>query len=240
MFDYMALSPINFMIGLVPIGILAYGIYDLLLKKNGNARKYVFSMYVFAWLFAASYPMCDEQHFFAGLIPVLPLGFVFMIDKERHKEILFYGGLLVGTFMTMLNIIIAPDLEDYPLSEINRYEGIPMSKDISRNIETVCTYIEDAETKGNKVYIAYEYAAMYHIPLDKYVKNWDLLLVGNLGTVSVEEMLDVEAESIFLVPKKGVQLNKMAHVELMEYIRKNYICIDEVEQFEVYRKMEVE
>jgi len=238
LFDYMAISPINFVIGLVPIGVLSYGLYDIVVRKNGNTHKYVYCMYVFTWLFAASYPMCDEQHFFAGLVPVLPLGFLFMQEKERHKEILFYVGLIFGTFMLMLNILVAPDLKNYPLSEINRYEGIPMAEETAKNIDTVCAYIGEKKQEGYDVYIAYEYAAMYHIPLDTYVKNWDLLLVGNLGMVSIEKMLDVEANSIFLVPKKEVQLNKMAHVELMEYIREHYLCIDEVEQFEVYRKVE--
>lgn len=236
LFDYMALSSINFVIGLLPIGIAIYGLIDMFIFKKGNAMKYVFSLYVWIWLFAASYPMCDEQHFFAGLVPVIPLGFLYIEEKEKHKDFLFYSSLVIGVFMLSLNIIIAPDLKDYPLSRLSHYEGIPMDINTQNEIEAVCDYIQDMEENGQSVYIAYEYAAMYRIPLDTYIKNWDLLLVGNLGTTSVEELLAVEENSIFLVPKEGCALNKMAHVELMEYIRENYEYIDEVQKFDVYKK----
>lgn len=64
--DYMFLSPLNFMIALFPIMVSVYAVYDLVIKKNGNIKKYVFSIYVIAWLCIVSYPMFDEQHFFCG------------------------------------------------------------------------------------------------------------------------------------------------------------------------------
>lgn len=236
--EYMLISPINFIIGVLPIGVVLYGLYDMVIQKNGTGLKYVFTIYVISWLFIASYPMCDEQHFFIGLIPVASLGFLYIGDKEKHKEIFFYTNLFLGVLLLALAIVKAPDLRDYPCSEIKHYEGIPMDASTKENIEDVCEYIEQAELEGMEVYIAYEYAAMYMIPLDQYTKNWDLLLVGNLGTTSIEKMLDVENNSIFLVPKQNYKLNKMAHIELMDYIRENYVYIDEVQQFDVYKKGE--
>lgn len=234
--DYILLSPINFAIALFPIIVIAYGIFDLLIKRNGCLEKYVCSIYSIAWFSIVSYPMSDEQHLFAGIIPLTPLLFLYLGDRERHKEYFFYGELFLGSLLLMIYIVVTPTLRDYQLSKIRHYEGIPIDEKVEENINTVCNYIEIQERDNYKVYMAFEYAAIYMIPLDHYTKNWDLLLVGNLGTTSVDALLDKDDNSLFLIPKSNVALNKMAHIELINYIRQNYVYIDEVEQFDVYRK----
>lgn len=142
----------------------------------------------------------------------------------------------MNSLMLILSIIVLPSSEEYKLSKIPHYEGIPINESMEENIVMVSDYIEKTQQGGNNVYMAYEYAAIYMIPLDNYTKNWDLLLVGNLGTATIEELLDVEEDSVFLVPKDNVSLNKMAHVELINYIKENYEYIDEVQQFDVYTR----
>lgn len=236
--EFMMSSPINIAIGFLTIGIVLYGVWDIFFCKKGSRIKYVYTIYAFSWMFIASYPLCDVQHFFVAVVPVVLLGYLYMMDREKHKEIFFYVKLLYGTLLFMIAILIAPNLDDYPKSDINRYEGIPMDASTKENIEEVCKYIEKNRAFGYEVYIAYEYAAKYMIPLDSYTKYWDLLMGGNLGTCSIEELLDVDENSIFLVPKVEQPVNKMAVVELMEHIRENYVCIDEVQQFDVYKKDE--
>ena len=97
-------------------------------------------------------------------------------------------------------------------------------------------YIEEKKEQGYMVRVADDSAIAYKIPLDDYEKNWDMLLVGNVGTNTVEDLLKSSEECVYLVNKNTENLGGQNHFEIIEFIKSNYVKVDEVMVFDVYKK----
>lgn len=234
--EFMLSSVIQFIMGLFLIAVLFYLAYCFLLKRQRDKIQCVFGLYAISWLLTVSYPLCDLQHLLLGIVPLAPLFFLYIKQNKVLQDILLKVNVAVVTFVIVISAIVFSSWNNYVYSSLPNYEGILMSKSLEESIITVCSYIEDIEACGSNVYIANEYACIYRIPLDEYEKNWDLLLVGNIGSTTIEEMLDVPQNSIFLVLKDKYMLNRQAHFELIDYIKQNYDRIDEVLSYDVYQK----
>lgn len=72
------------------------------------------------------------------------------------------------------------------------------------------------------------------LPLDKYNKDFDLLLVGNLGTKTVGDLLSDSKDTVYLVKRDESSLGSQSHFELIHYIKNNYKKQGEVLWFDVY------
>ena len=71
--------------------------------------------------------------------------------------------------------------------------------------------------------------------MDQYHKNWDLLLVGNVGNTTFEELTDIEGDHVILIRKDPSSMGYQAHFEWIERIRSEFTKVDEVLFFDVYK-----
>lgn len=90
------------------------------------------------------------------------------------------------------------------------------------------------EDKRFKIYMMIV-AAVYMIPMDIYNKDIDMLLIGNTGTKSAEEILDNGDNTLYLLLKDREKLNWQSDYRVLDYIRKNYGYFGEVSIYEIYK-----
>lgn len=155
-------------------------------------------------------------------------------DITRNSAIACNVTAVFIIFFAVLNS--AADPNEYTLSNLKNYEGIPLTYSMQKRISTMDEYIEQRKGEGYKVYIADESAAAYTIPLDEYNKNWDMLLVGNVGLNSIEDLIASSEPCLYLVMYDESSLGMQAHYELINFIKENYNFIGEVLYFDVYEK----
>ncbi len=234
--QYMLLSPINFLIGVMVFVTVLFLLYQVCIKKNSDILVCSYVIYALVWFGMVSFPLFDEQHLFLGVQALLIALIAIVHKSEKWKDAMVYASTLVASFGLMIGIITMPDYSQIKYSELPNFEGILLYKTMESEIIEIDDYIRGQQDIGREVYMAYEYACLYHIPMDVYQKNWDLLLKGNLGTKTMEELLSLPENAVILVKTEGYAVNRQAYVELMEYVREHYTCIDEVNDFEVYRK----
>ena len=71
------------------------------------------------------------------------------------------------------------------------------------------------------------------IPFDEYHKDFDMLLTGNLGLKTTDMLVSKLNNSWVLINSEND--NIQFHYELIECIRKNYVCKGKVVNFELYK-----
>ena len=122
--------------------------------------------------------------------------------------------------------------------ELNHYKKIPVYPELEHQIIVVDEYISKMQEKGYEVLIADASAAVYMIPLDSYHKDFDMLLKGNTGSQSVEDLLDGKERALFLILEDERSWNWQTNRELNYYIMKHLEYIEEMSGFGVYRTKE--
>lgn len=134
----------------------------------------------------------------------------------------------------MTVITTLPSKDGYKKCELEHFKGILIEEAMEENIIEVMSYITGMEEKGQKVVVADEYGALYSIPLNQCHKDFDMLLVGNLGTSSVDSLLDKCEKDIVLVRRDENTLGYQANREFISEVKHNYEKIDEVSSFDAY------
>lgn len=180
-----------------------------------------------------AYPICDSIHMAVAFVPFVPCLFscTKKLSVTKRQGIICVGvSLLVALFSVVQTL---PNNSYYKKCELNNFEGLFINKELENNIECIDEYIVKMDKKGIQVKMLDKYAAVFMIPLDKYNKNFDMLLVGNLGSNSIKDLL-VDTDTIYLVAKDSENLGYQAHYDLVNYVKDNYKKIDEVIFYEVY------
>lgn len=95
----------------------------------------------------------------------------------------------------------------YIRSQLPVYKGLHISSELENHIANVDNYIMTALEKGENVYIMDSSSTVYSIPINKYTKDIDMLLIGNIGGKSVMDF-DIDYEnSKFMIKSDITQLN---------------------------------
>lgn len=106
-------------------------------------------------------------------------------------------------------------------------------------IITVDNYILKQNEIGKKVYILDSDACIYMIPLDKYNKNYDMFLIGNLGSKGEEgqiENLNKERDTIVLIKNDKLTRNWQTPKEVIKYVQENWNKTGEILIFDIYER----
>lgn len=187
-----------------------------------------------AWC-SIAYPLCDGHHTLCIVITVVPTFLLYYPNKKTRKSE-NYICLFVASFVSFITIIyMMPIRESYHFSTLNNYEGVLITDTLENPIIETDDYIANKMNEGYCVRIADVSAAAINIPLETYEKNWDMLLVGNLGANTVEDLLKEDKKTLYLVsPREHDDLQE--HRELILYIQNNYHKIDHIGRFDVYEK----
>ena len=233
-FNYILSNPIDFVVGIFPICVTALSVYTICKGKSKVSKSFHVKVLLLCWAGrVVAYPICDFVHACVAVVPfIIPL--ICCINKlylSRRDALACY--LVAVMVLCCSSGLIIKELPNYKQCSLDHFERLPISPNLEKQIQTVNTYIMDEGKNGVNVIIADEDAAAYMIPIDRYYKNFNLLLVGNIGSNSIHDLLWRE-NAIYLVAKSETTMGKQAHRELVEYIKKNYIKIGEVSGFDAY------
>ena len=122
------------------------------------------------------------------------------------------------------------DLYLYPVLGTISYLSIPFKVD---------NFILEKNKEGKEVYILDATAAIYMIPIDRYNKDYDMFLKGNLGAKGEEgqiEKLENETNTVILIMNENYRRNWQNPENVREYIINNWTKTGQIENFEIYEK----
>lgn len=202
-------------------------------KTEATSFQFSAGMFSLAWA-SVMYPLADASHILLILFLLIPAFLsCYQLDKVKYKKVVFSAVFVIAIMFSMFVLQQAKDFGFY-VSELPNFNGVFIDVRNEEKVKAVDDYILAMEAKGYTVRIADTSAVIYMIPLDKYEKNWDMLLVGNLGTNSVQDLLETDSPTIYLVKKDSSLYDLQDHYELIGYIKENYTKIGEVSGFDAY------
>lgn len=202
-------------------------------------------LFVFALAqFTVVYPIADEIHFKIAAFPTI-LVVLYYICKKIQEIKNIKVSIFIEHFMNIITIsfvgvlILQAVNEIYLYTQIdksvlNHFSNIPISTTLQDRILEVDSYIQNEE---RDVYILDSEAAVYMIPLDKYNKDCDMFLKGNLGSASEEgqiEKIKNMKNVVILIKNDKIALNWQTPTKVIEYIKNNLEKIGTVSFFDAY------
>lgn len=232
--DFLVSSPISFVLGCLPFLIAVYSVFRIRREICLERQRFQLVLLVLSLAeFSVVFPIADYIHFFIALTPFLILLFAHMkpirISRRQGMFCCIFAALTTG-----FAVYLMLPLQGMKCSSLKHYENIPIDEAAEQKIIRVDCYIQKLEQQGREVFIADASAAVYMIPLDLYHKDFDLLLKGNTGSQSIEQLLSGKENAVFLVVRDSRSWNWQTNRELLYYIMENYKYVGEVEQFDVY------
>ena len=184
----------------VPISILVMSIVLIITniqKKENEIIDNLTTLLVYGLaIIIVMYPISDKIHFLiGGLIAIIGMLYMFFLlgklvyDKiNGEKKLKNYKMVTSLIWLVMFAIILSIGLinlynyaKNEKNTEIKHYKYIEMSQGLRDKIKSIDNYILEAEQNGDRVYILDAEAAIYMIPIDKYNKDYDMFLKGNIG-----------------------------------------------------------
>lgn len=214
-------------------------------QKKIKANVNYLILFVFALAqFTVVYPIADEIHFKIAAFPTILIVLYYICKKIQEinniKVSIFIEHFMNIITISFVGILILQAINDIYLytqmdkSVLNHFSNIPISSTLQARIIEVDAYIKDEE---RDVYILDSEAAVYMIPLDKYNKDFDMFLKGNLGSASeegqIEKIKNME-NAVILIKNDKMALNWQTPTKVIEYIKNNLEKIGTVSFFDVY------
>ena len=242
------LNTIGILSVLVPISIIYYWIKTIIMEKN--KEQYILLVYGLG-IFVIAFPISDNIHFLIGTEP-----FIILIQSEIYNllytlykrflsntkiKFLVYFLMCFASSIVILGSIIFSvfNLIHYYnqkklLSELSHYKYIPIDTRLEEQINRIDKYILN-EKKDIKILDAT--SAIYMIPINKYNKNYDMLLKGNLGEngeKNIKEEIKNSRYIKYLVLQDRFNKNWQTPLDVIEYVKTNKNKIGEIEIFDIY------
>lgn len=194
--------------------------------------------------FTVLYPIADKVHFVIATFPSILITLYYICKKIQEikniKVSIFIEHFMNIITISFVGILILQAINDIYLytqmdkSILNHFSNIPISSTLQDRIIEVDEYIKDEE---RDVYILDSEAAVYMIPLDKYNKDFDMFLKGNLGSASeegqIEKIKNME-NALILIKNDKMALNWQTPTKVIEYVKTNLKKIGTVSFFDVY------
>lgn len=220
------------------IVILALSLYIIKKKKI----LLILSVYTIASM-VVIYPIADNIHFLIGIFS----GFIIlayfvdicinkMLSNEDIKE--FLGNFLKIATLLISLVCLIYGVNIYVKSnknyELKHFKFTIMNENYIKSIKNIGEYINSSK---EKVYILDATASVYMIPIDRYNKDYDMFLKGNLGKDGEEgqiEKLKNEENAIILIMNSKYKRNWQNPEKVRSYIINNKEKTGEIGNFEIY------
>lgn len=220
------------------IVILALSLYIIKKKKI----LLILSVYTIASM-VVIYPIADNIHFLIGIFS----GFIIlayfvdicinkMLSNEDIKE--FLGNFLKIATLLISLVCLIYGVNIYVKSnknyELKHFKFTIMNENYIKSIKNIGEYINSSQ---EKVYILDATASVYMIPIDRYNKDYDMFLKGNLGKDGEEgqiEKLKNEENAIILIMNSKYKRNWQNPEKVRSYIINNKEKTGEIGNFEIY------
>lgn len=241
----------------VPISIIATSIIliieNIMKKENRETLKLLTILVYSLSIIIVMYPISDEIHFLiGGLIAIIGLIYIiFLLSKRVYNRIkiknkfkiykLYTSIICIIIFSFILEIGLV-NIYNYIKVEKNieilHYKNIEISDGLVNRINAIDNFILEKEKENKKVYILDAEAAIYMIPINKYNKDYDMFLKGNIGKDGeqgqIEKIKNKSENEIVLIRKPEFKPNWQSPLDVINYIRKNLEKIGEISIFEIY------
>lgn len=224
--------------------------------KNKKMKDELMNIYILAIcsipVIAIIYPISDDFHLIvASVFALIVVAYLLIfllneIDKfvkidAFYKKLLLIGLLFIIILISFKNAIIERNLniKENVLVPFKHYEGIYVPKYLSNRISDVTDKVRSYSNSGRESIIIDAEAAIYDIVLNRYKKNYDMLLIGNIGENGVEKIINEIKDShnvYYFVKNPQYALNWQLPEDIVDYIRNNLKYHETVSVFDVYYK----
>lgn len=244
---------IRFLSILLPLTIIYLYVKTIIKKQKRIEDKKLFIFFAYSIAqFIVVFPISDTAHLLIASMPTI-LAIIYILYLEIDKILMkkyktrsvfkLYLKAFSILFVTYSLIIIlslgvskCDDLNNNT-SRLKHFKLIPSNLD--EHIKSVDDYIIEQNSKEKKVYILDASACLYTIPIDQYNKNYDMFLIGNLGSKGEEgqiENLQNEENVIALIMNDNYSRNWQNPEKVRKYIIENWNKIGEIATFDIYEK----
>lgn len=258
---YRLLNSTDYKIAIISrLFIIVYGslfiTFILECVKNKKMKDELMNIYILAIcsipVIAIIYPISDDFHLIVASVSVLIIVaylLIFLLNEINkfvkidvfYKKLLLIGLLFIIILISFKNAIIERNLniKENVLVPLKHYEGIYVPKYLSNRISDVTDKVRLYSNSGRESIIIDAEAAIYDIVLNKYKKNYDMLLIGNIGERGVEKIINEIKDShnvYYFVKNPQYALNWQLPEDIIDYIRNNLKYHETVSVFDVYYK----
>lgn len=224
--------------------------------KNKKLKDELINIYILALcsipVIAIIYPISDDFHLMvASVFALIIIAYLLILVLKKidsfikidvfYKKLLLIGILFIIVLISFKNVIIERNInvKENVLVPFKHYEGIYVPEYLSKRISDVTDKVQAYSNSGRESIIVDAEAAIYDIVLNRYKKNYDMLLVGNIGKNGVEKIINEIKDShnvYYFVKNPQYALNWQLPEDIVDYIRNNLKYHETVSVFDVYYK----
>ena len=243
---------------LVPVSIMLMAITLIITKISKKENKNIFKIltvliYSFS-VIIVMFPISDEIHFLIGsLISIIGLIYLmYLLGRQIYDKINYnkkyniYKIVTLTIWLVMLVIITKGSINRLykyikveKNDEVQHYKNIEVSEYLKDKIDEIDKYILEKEQEGKNVYILDAEAVVYMIPINRYNKDYDMFLKGNIGKDGeegqIQKIKQKEENTLYLIRRKNLSLNWQTPVNVINYVRENLELVEEISIYEVYK-----
>ncbi len=243
---------------LIPASIILNAIILLIariLKRENNEFKNILTILIYSVsIIIVMYPISDKIHFLIGsFIALIGLIYqIYLLGKILYRKIRLaqkYKVYKITTLLIQVSIFVGiaiygiNNLYNYIKVEKNKridhYKNIEISEGLIERIDEIDAYISEQENNGKKVYILDAEATIYMIPLNKYNKDYDMFLKGNIGKDGeqgqIEKIQNRNDNELYLIRNSKLRSNWQTPLNVVNYVRNNLEKIGEISIYEVFK-----
>ncbi len=226
----------------IPIIIVIEWIKTIILDKD---RKLLIILTYGMAMLVITFPISDKIHFLIGATPIIIL---LLYEIETSLKKIITNNRFSKGISTLLMSIIILGLIDYAFvnfyhyfkeidnySRLNHFRYIPISKSLENQIQEVDKFILSEESK---VKILDASAVSYMIPLDRYYKDYNMLLKGNIGYQGEKKIIDEISRNQnekYLILDNKYSKNWQTPMKIIEYVLNEKDRVGQIEIFNVYK-----
>ena len=224
--------------------------------KNKKLKDELINIYVLAFcsipVIAIIYPISDDFHLMvASVFALIIIAYLLILVLKKiggsikidifYKKLLLIGILVIIVLISFKNVIIERNInvKENVLVPFKHYEGIYVPEYLSKRISDATDKVQAYSNSGRESIIVDAEAAIYDIVLNRYKKNYDMLLIGNIGENGVEKIINEIKDShnvYYFVKNPQYALNWQLPEDIVDYIRNNLKYHETVSVFDVYYK----
>ena len=224
--------------------------------KNKKLKDELINIYVLAFcsipVIAIIYPISDDFHLMvASVFALIIIAYLLILVLKKigglikidvfYKKLLLIGILFIIILISFKNLIIERNIniKENVLVPFKHYEGIYVPEYLSKRISDATDKVQAYSNSGRESIIVDAEAAIYDIVLNRYKKNYDMLLIGNIGENGVEKIINEIKDShnvYYFVKNPQYALNWQLPEDIVDYIRNNLKYHETVSVFDVYYK----
>lgn len=224
--------------------------------KNKKLKDELINIYILALcsipVIAIIYPISDDFHLMvASVFALIIIAYLLILVLKKiggfikidifYKKLLLIGILFIIILISFKNLIIERNINvrENVLVPFKHYEGIYVPDYLNKRISDVTDKVRVYSNSGRESIIVDAEAAIYDIVLNRYKKNYDMLLIGNIGENGVEKIINEIKDShnvYYFVKNPQYTLNWQLPEDIVDYIRNNLKYHETVSVFDVYYK----